>query len=156
MSRRSIFALRSMLAALAALTLANCDHATAAQGPSDAVVKAAIQKPFGAPSPDTIFQYQSIQVAKPRVLHVDEVLGIPGGTTVWPVLVKYTIWSHWGDKPNDSCSRTDQSQFYYFFKNEFGDWGSGNYANSENHTTKSRPYYPCSTMPGSEIFSQHH
>jgi len=55
------------------------------------------------------------------------------------------------DAPSSSCSRSDDTQTYYVYKNDFGDWGLYPCSSSENSTQNSHPYSPCSTMLGAQI-----
>lgn len=132
------------------MSAAACGGAAAGTGPSEATIKTQVEKYYGIAFGNEVFQFQSIQVGKPRKAHLN--LGIPEGTTVWPVLTKFTTLHGKSDidNPSSVCSRNDISQYWLFFKNEFGDWGDGPYANSENYDHGSRPYSPCSTMPGAE------
>ena len=70
------------------------------------------------------------------------------------MLASFTVFTSGGDvtKSWSTCDRDDVVQFYYFYKNDFGDWAGGASASSENTENQSHPYSPCRTMPGAAIF----
>lgn len=142
-----------LIAAAAAVSLAACaPPAVAAAGPSQATIEQLIHKYQASPASWRI-QFDSVRVANPRPAHL--IYGIHDGVTVWPVLAKFTVFQTGGDDTTAAwsvCSRSDDTQTYYVYKNDFGDWGLYPYSSSENSTQNSHPYSPCSTMPGAEIF----
>jgi hypothetical protein len=146
-----------LVVALATATAAcSAKSASAAsQGPNRATVVGLIKKYHGGENSQRRFQFHGIRTAKPHVLRIAEVYGLRGGTKVWPTVVNYTVFtSGFGsiDAPGSTCDRDDIAQFFYFYKNEFGDWADYAASSSENSEKQSHPYSPCTNMPGSAIF----
>ncbi|MDP4283662.1 MAG: hypothetical protein Q8891_04525 [Bacteroidota bacterium] len=82
----------------------------------------------------TTLEFHNVTIAKPRTLKTEELYGFAGGTTIYPVLVKFTSTDRIQDDPKiqPSFDIHDITQEYYFYKDDFGKWaldivsGSGN------------------------------
>lgn len=149
-------AISTLLVVVLAAATAACSAKSAAaapSGPNTAAVISLIKKYHGGENFQRRFQFHGIRTAKPHVLHTGEVYGLRGGTKVWPAVVSYTVFTSGGGNINTTtCERDDIAQFFYFYKNEFGDWADYASASSENSEHESHPYSPCVNMPGSAIF----
>lgn len=143
-----------VIAMAVATTACSAKRASAAShGPGKATVVGLIEKYHGGEEAQRRFQFHRIRIATSHVLHIGEVYGLRSGTRVWPVVASYTVFtSGGGDITSTTCERDDVVQFFYFYKNDFGDWADYASASSENSDKQSHPYNPCANMPGAAIF----
>jgi hypothetical protein len=86
--------------------------------------------------------FQNVDIAKPRTLRTEEVYDIPGGTTIYPFLVKFTSTQR---TQIDSTAQPlyeihDITQEYYFYKDEFHKWVLTSVASSENREVDSQKW----------------
>ena len=102
--------------------------ALAAGGPpSQSLVKAQIVKMLR----DKV-EFRSVQIAAGRpILNADAGrLGIPPGTTIYPVLSKFT-------ETRLNGVVQDRTQYWYFYRDEFG-WAAQMVAHSQNQSIERR------------------
>ncbi|MBS0276297.1 MAG: hypothetical protein JSR81_01640 [Proteobacteria bacterium] len=137
---------RILLVAILALSCMACTRQS--QAASSGPPQSAIEKTIVALFPSTDFVKQSvdfhqIRVGPARAAHTAEVYGIPGGTTYWNILARYTVRTrnHF-DPSNPGCTAQDVSQLYIAHKSDFGDWSISQVSGSENHTG-AETHVPC-------------
>ncbi len=112
--------------ALAVLPMSQTPIAASAAGaPSQQIVKAQIAKVLG-----NRLEFHSVQIAPGRtILNADAgALGIAPGTTIYPVLAKYTEY-----RKNGIVQ--DVTQSWYVYRGDFG-WATQMVATSYNHTVE--------------------
>lgn len=88
----------------------------------------------------TTLEFHSVNIASPRTLKIGEVYGIPGGTTINPVLVSFTstIRSQVDPKGQALYDAHDITQKYLFYKDEFGKWVLDIVSSSDNRDAERR------------------
>ncbi len=88
----------------------------------------------------TTLAFHSVNIAKPRTLKSEELYGFAGGTTIYPVLVKFTSTLRVQNDPNfnPSFDIHDITQEYYFYKDEFGKWALDIVSSSENRDVETQ------------------
>lgn len=88
----------------------------------------------------TTLAFHSVDIARPRTLKTDEVYGIPGGTTIYPVLVNFTSINRTQIDPKAQplIDTHDIVQKYLFYKDEFGKWVLDIVSSSENRDVEKR------------------
>lgn len=86
----------------------------------------------------TSLDFHSVQIAKPRLAHLD--LGIPDGTQFYPVLVKFTSTTRiqMGPSAQPMYTAHDIAQVYNFFRDDFGNWVLKIVGSSENRDVQSQ------------------
>ncbi|HVV54949.1 MAG TPA: hypothetical protein VHC47_06485 [Mucilaginibacter sp.] len=88
----------------------------------------------------TTLEFHSVNIASPHTLGVDEVYGIPAGTTINPVLVSFTSTNRTQDDPKGQAlyDTHDITQKYLFYKDEFGKWVLDIVSSSDNRDVEKR------------------
>jgi hypothetical protein len=128
----------NLMIGLLLLFTAVVGSAHAAGGPSQDEVRKFITKmedPPGIYKPGEVqIQFHSIQIAAGRkILNQDAGRhSIPPGTIIYPVPAKYTRSAPMGT----TRIVRERTQYYYFYKDEFGNWGGQMIANPQNSTVE--------------------
>ena len=88
----------------------------------------------------TTLKFHSVDIAKPRTLKAEELYGFAAGTTIYPVLVKFTSTDRIQDDPKwkPSYNIHDITQEYYFYKDEFGKWALDIVSSSDNRDVETQ------------------
>lgn len=116
---------------------------------TERIVETTIQKSlypdkFNTDMNHTTLNFEDIKIAQSRKLHVGEVYGIPGGTTIYPVLVKYVVTTRSQVSPSAQPLYDTHNivQKYLFYKDEFGKWVLDIVSSSDNRDVDTRRWGP--------------
>lgn len=142
---KKVFLLNFVLAfALAHMT--SCKAQTSTHGSlTKQIVESTIQNSLYPESNNsdvsrTTLDFHSVNIAKPRTVKTEEIYGIAGGTTIYPVLVNFTSTDRIQEGANAQPLYTIHTivQKYLFYKDEFGKWVLDIVSSSENRDVETQ------------------